>query len=450
MHGSAQPPHRIPLTRRVLLLVALLALFSTGLVASAHGATLQDRIAFASDRTGNYEIFSMAADGSDVRQLTHSSASDVDPTWSPDGTHIAFASDRGGNYDIYVMASDGSDVEQLTTAARSDRYPAYAPDGTTIAFRSTRFGEREILLMNADGSDQRRIAHGVVADQPAWSPDGKRLAYVGVANGTSTQEDNVEDIFTMAVDGGDRRKLTATPDSDRYPSWSPDGKTIAFRRQLAAEAGGREVFLIRPDGTDERRLTVGRGPDRCPAFSPDSRKIVYVSAESGDEDIYVRAASGAGSPTRLTAQAGHDIEPHWAKVPVAAPSADTGSSTDQATPSAKPTRPTISLAVRQRLLRNHVVQVLVGCGSACALRTSASLTIAGIRGKMKLRRVTVSLRKAGSARLRLRLSRRTLAAIRAAIASRSRTKIGITARVVDIRTDSGASARRNVWLTHRR
>ena len=108
------------------------------------------QIAFESNRDGDYEIYVMAADGSQPTRLTRNSARDRSPAWSPDGTQIAFESDRDGNGEIYVMAADGSQPTRLTRNSASDGLPAWSPDGTQIAFHSYRDGNQEIYVMAAE------------------------------------------------------------------------------------------------------------------------------------------------------------------------------------------------------------------------------------------------------------------------------------------------------------
>jgi hypothetical protein len=107
------------------------------------------------------EIYLMNADGSDIWNLTNSSAHDAHPAWSPDGTRIAFASDRGGYWDIWVMNTDGTGLKQLTNTPEADQRPAWSPDGSAIAFASPTGtkGNMEVYIMNSDGTGVRRITY---------------------------------------------------------------------------------------------------------------------------------------------------------------------------------------------------------------------------------------------------------------------------------------------------
>src|SRR5262249_54392811 len=142
---------------------------------------------------GAFKIWLMRADGTGPRPLTAGASDDNVPTWSPDGTRIAFTSNRaGGRYQIWVMDADGSHPRPLTTAyydpalgANTEQtVPAWSPDGRFIAYWAGVEASdprpdvpRDVWVMNADGSNPRRLAHG---DDPAWSPDGALVAYPAV------------------------------------------------------------------------------------------------------------------------------------------------------------------------------------------------------------------------------------------------------------------------------
>ncbi len=129
------------------------------------------RIAFSSNRSGNYEIYVLGVDGGNPIRLTRNAADDADPKWSPDGRRIAFVSDRSGNHDIYVMNADGTGVRQLTTNPTGDGSPAWSPDGRSIVFASTR--ERaQLFTMGADGS--RPGSASPTTPAPTTIPPGRR------------------------------------------------------------------------------------------------------------------------------------------------------------------------------------------------------------------------------------------------------------------------------------
>ena len=242
-------------------------------------------IAFTSDRDGDYELYVMNADGSNVRRLTHNDDhADWLPSWSPDGSQIVFTSDRDGDFEVFVMNADGTDQRQLTHNLSFETAPSWSPDGTRIAFTSDSDGDPEIFVINADGTDQRQLTFNRQDDAyPSWSPDGARIAF-------QSERDGDSEIFVMNADSTNQRQITHDDLHDRYPSWSPDGARIAFTKHLET---GAEVFLTEPDGAGQHRLTFNQDhPAYLPSWSPDGSRIVFTgSAETGE--VFVIDADGA-------------------------------------------------------------------------------------------------------------------------------------------------------------
>jgi TolB protein len=134
------------------------------------------RIVFTSDRTGNFEIFSMNPDGTDVVQLTHWPEEDREPAWSPDGTKIVFVRVVDGDKEIFTMNADGTDPRNVTNYDTYDDEPVWSADGTKIAWRSNRGDAADVWVMDADGSNPVNLtASEHLDDEPAWSPDGSRI-----------------------------------------------------------------------------------------------------------------------------------------------------------------------------------------------------------------------------------------------------------------------------------
>jgi dipeptidyl aminopeptidase/acylaminoacyl peptidase len=270
------------------------------------------RLAFASKRDGNWEIYLMNADGSDQHRLTNDPAADRYPSWSPDGKQIAFYSNRGGSASIYVMDADGSNQQALARG----REPAWSPDGRYIAFSSENAGV--IYVMNADGSNIRQLSSGSSGGDaiPTWSPDSKRIAYMSSVIVGQTPGNTLlnEDVDVIDIDGRNHRKLTDRPGVDGLPAWAPDGRHIAF---TSDRDGGPEIYVMDTDGSNVRRLAPGQGGAH-PAWSPDGKYIAFVNEqERNNPDVFVMTADGA-SVWRLT----HDRADDW--LPAWAPAARTG------------------------------------------------------------------------------------------------------------------------------
>ena len=222
-----------------------------------------------------------------------SSGPDVVPTVG----RITFASVRMGNTDIYVMDADGTNETRLTDNRALDINPAWSPDGRRIAFTRS----ADIYVMNADGTNEMRLTENKAryAD-PAWSPDGHHIAF------TSDRDGNWN-IYVMDADGTNETRLTDNEASDDQPTWSPDGHHIAF---ASVRDGNRDIYVMDADGTNVTRLTDSTARDIDPAWSPDGRRIAFASVRNENWDIYVMDADDT-NVTRLTDSMARDIDPAW-------------------------------------------------------------------------------------------------------------------------------------------
>ena len=238
----------------------------------------QAQIAFVSQRDGNPEIYVMDVDGKNQRRLTNHPDNDLSPSWSPDGKRIVFFSNRDGHvhvihglpaYEIYVMDADGGNPQNLTNNPFDDRNPSWAPDGKRIVFQSNRDKDNpqnyEIYVMDADGGNQQNLTENPNEDQyPSWSPDGKRIVFSSAREGHFIGEFGITDeIYVMDVDGGNQQRLTENRVYDEWPSWSPDGKRIAF---YSCRDGNAEIYVMDADGGNPQNLTNNRHDDASPAW----------------------------------------------------------------------------------------------------------------------------------------------------------------------------------------
>lgn len=249
------------------------------------------KLAFVSDRDGNYEIYLMDDKGADIRRLTNNPGHDSFPKFSPDGTQILFNSniDRETT-DIYLMNADGSNITRLTDWKSNElTRSGWSPDGTRIAFNSDRDGNDEIYVMNVEPLKPKPVAGDDAANlqTPSYSPDGRFIAY------SAEFEDKTGEIRIRDLEGGKDRVLLKTSSAANYPRWSPDGGWIAFHQEVE---GKWDVFKVRPDGSELTNLTNGPASDSVPTWSPDGTSLYFRSNRNGDtaiSEIFRMSADGS-------------------------------------------------------------------------------------------------------------------------------------------------------------
>ena len=259
------------------------------------------KVAFASDRTGDWEIYVVETDGTGLTRVTFDRGNDARPVWSPDGSKIAFESDRDDNWEIYVANADGTNPTRLTDDPGADRNPVWSPDGSQIAFDSDRDDNTDVYTVNAeDGSELTRITmHDAVDDHPTWSPDGTRIAF------RSWRDDDSEiyavnldmtDLDMTDLDMTDLARLTSSPGDDTRPSWSPDGARILFS---STRDGNEEIYVMNADGSEAARLTENTVADHSPRWSADGSSVVFVSRRDIYDQVYEMSPDGS-APRRIT------------------------------------------------------------------------------------------------------------------------------------------------------
>jgi Tol biopolymer transport system component len=179
----------------------------------------------------------------------------TDPAWSPNGSRIAYV---GGSPTprIIVASRDGRTLTSISTGRNVTSGPTWSPNSRRLAYadqldidRPSQAGSNRVFVINADGSGRRLLVGS--AAEPAWSPDGSRIAYVGYASRLS----ETGQIAVIGVDGADARRVTSGDEPETGPAWSPNGRLIAFARRVASSS---VVLAIRPDGTGERTLIPAR------------------------------------------------------------------------------------------------------------------------------------------------------------------------------------------------
>lgn len=272
----------------------------------------KEKLIFMSTRDGNFEIYSMEANGDSIKNLSCNKTTDYAFSNTPDG-RIVFYSNREGNDEIYIMGHDQKTVTNLTHHPSGDRVAQVSPDGNYMLFTSDRDEENgELYMMGIDGSHLRRLTHNKNFEDPGgWSPDGKRIFFskelMEKADTGSALVRNSE-IFVMDADGKNETRLTHKPGGDGGPQVSPDGKRIVFYGRSAE--GNYDIFVMNIDGTHLVNLTADKAEDYSPTWSPDGQWIAYTKGSSKNYDVWVMHLE-TGIEYRLTTHPKRDESPYW-------------------------------------------------------------------------------------------------------------------------------------------
>jgi Tol biopolymer transport system component len=251
------------------------------------------------DGVRDYDIYTVSATGTEVNlfQRTTPLAFDTEPAYSPDGSKIAFQSNRDdgdgvSDFDIYTVNSTGpANLTKITTNPSDDRDPNWSPAGSRIVFSSTRSGQERIWTVSSTGTEVGPLQ---VTDlpfdsrRPAYAPNGNRIVFQMRSNGFAPALNwNIVTRSLTAVAGQGYERITSHPEADEEPAYSPDGSRIAFAGSRFQPAANVQIYTASPSGVEDDlvRITDSFPPfpaiDEKPAFSPDGSKIVFDRCRSG-------------------------------------------------------------------------------------------------------------------------------------------------------------------------
>jgi TolB protein len=278
-----------------------------GVLSGGQPGIAQTKIAYASERNGNKEIWVMDYDGANQQQVTHLKSIALTPRWSPDATRIAFtcfAPYRGVTSAQICLYSAVSD--RLISFPRyrgTNGSPAWSPDGSEIAFMSSLNGDPEIYVSDTTGAHLRRITFAAgVSTSPAWNPKtGKQMAFVSDRAGSPV-------LYLANSDGSDVEKLNL-PDMGYVidPAWSPNGQLLAF--SWRRPSGNYDIYAMDIVSRQLVELTRDAGRNERPSWAPDGRHIVFESTRTGTRQIWSMLADGS-QPHQLTYE-GQNESPSW-------------------------------------------------------------------------------------------------------------------------------------------
>lgn len=283
---------------------------------TAYKGVARTRIAFSSDRTSNKariakELFIVDYDGYNPRQVTVNSSINILPAWRPDGQALAYVSYRQDRSpliflaEIFLGRSAGNITLERTSGEKASQAfaPAWSPDGKRVAFASNRAGNMEVFSANADGSDLRRLTSNSASDTaPCWSPTGAEIAFTSSRTGTPQ-------LWVMDNEGLNVRRLTTIGNYNDACAWNPSKQysEIAYTGRIE---GGFEIAVIDLASRNVRQVTQGRGSCEYPSWAPNGRHLVFSCNRSNTWQLSVADREGRQVST-LSAGPGNNVQPDW-------------------------------------------------------------------------------------------------------------------------------------------
>lgn len=255
------------------------------------------RIAFQSNRTGAYQIWTVNRDGADERRVSRGEADDRHPAWSPDGRQIVFDAGDDRVREIWVMDPDGGNRRQITALRAFSSFPAWSPDGRTIAFFVYRDGAMDLWAVNADASAPRALTSGFADERKnnctfachaaAWSPESATLAFSGGDH---------RSVWTLRLEAPDPIRITSSEQLAHFPWFMPDGRLAYIEEHASSAEAWTEVRVIDPSGQRPPDTLLEKVLVQGPyELSPDGKRLVFHSPRSGNFDIYLADLTGAGA-----------------------------------------------------------------------------------------------------------------------------------------------------------
>jgi TolB protein len=206
-------------------------------------------------------------------------------------TRIAYVVRAGRRYTLHVTDADGEGGQIALASPEPIISPAWSPDGKQLAYVSFETQKAVVWVQDLASGERRIVASFRGSNSaPAWSPDGKRLA-------VTLSQDGLAQIYTMAVAGGKPERLTNSSAIDTEPVYAPDGRSLYF---VSDRGGGPQVYRVPVAGGNVERVTFSGSYNISPVISPDGQQMAYISRQGNSYRLMLQDLAGGGSPLALT------------------------------------------------------------------------------------------------------------------------------------------------------
>lgn len=262
------------------------------------------KLAFANNSTGRKEIYMADYDGENLTRLTSDKSINLLPRWSMDSSRVYYTTYRWGNPDMFEIDLKAGKIRPFSTFQGLNIPGGFSPDGLTMVMTLSRGEDPGIYVLDVVTKKLKALMKDFgVSSSPSWSPDGKEVAFVSDRSGNPQ-------IHVLNLATGKTRRLTKMNWCDS-PAWSPSGEWLVFSgRETNKEKFN--IFISDLTGSQIRRLTVKAGDNEDPTWSPDGRFIAFTSTRRGARELFIMDADGS-TPHTLTDMPGSSFTPNWSQ-----------------------------------------------------------------------------------------------------------------------------------------
>ena len=317
--------------RGTVVIAASAALIAAGVLAGVGSAgttgIAPGNLAFAGvdSSDGMSDIYVAKSDGTATSNITHDTLNrkDSSPNWSPEGKRIVFTrqtANQGGS-SIMLVNADGSGLVNLTlsplaTSGASNVDPSWSPDGKRVVFASNRDGNYDLYWLQPGSSQVYRLTKTEAPVQnvhPSWSPNGDAIVFS--RSGLSISSPAAAQLFLLKTATGLTGRLTTTTQGlgDRAPVFSPSGSDVAFQSD---RKGNNDVYVLHLGGNSIEQLTTWASSESEPSYAPDGSALVFVSTISGATELWAQNLAGlslVSKPIQITTDKQFKSHPSWGR-----------------------------------------------------------------------------------------------------------------------------------------